>query len=669
MSCKAPFKIFNLHYFYSCLIVALLAGIQTALAITAIVCNCSNPEMKGFLDFDDEDCLLGSEDPSHPTPVNFTLYSHLPEMKRFPGHVCSMWQSYKAVYTDFMGWHYPSQTKRPVTPTITECENMREMRKCGNNIMHQAGKNKFIFDMYPTAQPVWLKHVKEVMLNCKIEEVALESECDNCTINSPLGTLDFPYNGSITMNSQTLIWEDAYKEKKPCELKIVGKTMNQGYLYGTNDKHIKRLQDKVSQTDYLVNTSKPVEFCNKPGLLSIDGMEKIIVQLHMLPTPKNMSENDSTTTTTTISPAKNFQKEINGFFNKNATENKTKEEKAPTMLASEVAVAGHTQYTRDLAVDMANKLVIEARRLKCKNRKTTHNNIVMSAKYNGWYAATLLNLPTCSKLLIWGEQVQLQQCVPRNVTFSAGETVCGFQPAYLNFTLATNGWELVPFANCYWPTQFVNFNGKTHAFQNGDWVRVLPIVPVQGRQLVGKNKYEADNSLQNILQMNTAMGNSPISDASVMADILATIREHHAVDNSRELLTSNDLIHHSDAPHVSFVAKLGGWIKNFGAVSGFGMISVIAVRFCGVGSLLLKIFPILSQVLHLNCFKKSQPTIQAAPAPIQIITPTVEQYPSRSTASERSTGPPRRQPRQQRASRNREEDEEFIPRRPRREQE
>ena len=97
--------------------------------------------------------------------------------------------------------------------------------------------------------------------------------------------------------------------------------------------------------------------------------------------------------------------------------------------------------------------------------------------------------------------------------------------------MATNKWELVPLTNCYWPTQYVNFNGKTHAFQNGDWIRVLPIVPVQGRQ-IEKNKYEADNSLQNILQMNTVMGNSPISDSSVMADILATIHQNNTIDNS-----------------------------------------------------------------------------------------------------------------------------------------
>jgi|688.fasta_scaffold2415134_2 hypothetical protein len=76
-------------------------------------------------------------------------------------------------------------------------------------------------------------------------------------------------------------------------------------------------------------------------------MGKLTVQLKRLPTPKNVSENDPTTTTTTISPAKNFQKEINDFYNQNTTgkpQNKTQEEKVPTMLANEVAAAGHTQY-------------------------------------------------------------------------------------------------------------------------------------------------------------------------------------------------------------------------------------------------------------------------------------------------------------------------------------
>ena len=37
--------------FYSYFTLALLAGLQTAWAITATVCNCSSTEMRGFLDF------------------------------------------------------------------------------------------------------------------------------------------------------------------------------------------------------------------------------------------------------------------------------------------------------------------------------------------------------------------------------------------------------------------------------------------------------------------------------------------------------------------------------------------------------------------------------------------------------------------------------------------
>ena len=104
--------------------------------------------------------------------------------------------------------------------------------------------------------------------------------------------------------------------------------------------------------------------------------------------------------------------------------------------------------------------------------------IVMSAKYNDG-AQLYFSTFRPSQNYLSGENKSNYNNVC-HVTFSAGESVCGFKTFYLNFTLITNGWELNLFANCYWPTQFVNFNAKTHAFQNGDWVRVLPIVPVQG---------------------------------------------------------------------------------------------------------------------------------------------------------------------------------------------
>ncbi|KAK4021818.1 hypothetical protein OUZ56_003727 [Daphnia magna] len=431
---------------------------------------------------------------------------------------------------------------------------------------------------------------------------------------------------------------------------------------------MRRLQDRINQTDYLVNVTKELERCGKSALFSINGMEKILNVIN-IPTPELYTSYASGFTNATEPLATPLLVEVhtNGSYDSIDSQNTT-ERKIPASSAAEIKQAAHHQYTRDLALDQINRLANEIRRLQCENRKATRNSILLSAKNDWWYAATQLQLPSCSRLTVYGAQVEVARCAPFNVSFGAERTKCGNQPRFMNFTIAHNGWQLVPYHPCYWPEpNYVKFNGKTHIYADGGWVPVITTVPTNDRRLVGLATYEADNSLQNFLQMNPAMQNGPLSHASVMADILASIHEHYAENNSRQLLTSNVLIHHGDAPNIDFVAKIGGWVKNFGAVSGFGALSVLAVRFCGIGSLLLKAFPLLSKILQMTFFKKPPLAITAADLPMSIdVQTTTVTNPSQSTASASAAVPPRRtRPRQPRPPHMTQEGEDFLPRRPR----
>ena len=118
-----------------------------------------------------------------------------------------------------------------------------------------------------------------------------------------------------------------------------------------------------------------------------------------------------------------------------------------------------------------------------------------------------------------------------------------------------------------------------------------------------------------LLHMHPAIKNNPMSPAVALAEILASVQEHHANDITSDIQVNSVLLSHQDSSHVPFLTRLSHWMQNLGILSGVGISAALAARFCGVGSVIAKIFPFLSILQFCNPFKfcsntQSEPDIE-----------------------------------------------------------
>jgi hypothetical protein len=82
-------------------------------AFNATVCECNNATNLGFLQFPEDECKYETAcaPPSH---VSYILYSTIPEVKRFAGHICFMWVSTTSAYKSFMQWNTMTHSRTPI---------------------------------------------------------------------------------------------------------------------------------------------------------------------------------------------------------------------------------------------------------------------------------------------------------------------------------------------------------------------------------------------------------------------------------------------------------------------------------------------------------------------------------------------------------------------------
>ena len=149
------------------------------------------------------------------------------------------------------------------------------------------------------------------------------------------------------------------------------------------------------------------------------------------------------------------------------------------------------------------------------------------AQYNGWSAATRLELPTCAKLQSFGDNVVITQCRAQQVNFTTTITECGPQPRYENYTLSISGWELVKFSPCYHTSNFVNFNGKARQFSKGEWQLAPVDLQLAEHRLMSVFAEAPDNTFNYSTRRNPGLEQDNIDHITVMADIIAQIHEVH----------------------------------------------------------------------------------------------------------------------------------------------
>ena len=509
--------------------------------------------------------------PLPPVPVYYDVYSTLPQITRFVGHTCTMWREERTTYTDFWGWETTNAIHIPMEATVEDCEKMRDLRLCNTNTMDYLGDNKWSVERKPNVQGRWLLVTGGQLINCRLEEVTLETECADCTINSPIGDIPGGTNGSITHNLVTIIWKESLREIIGCKVRLVEQGIANRYM--TNDGGVERIRDVDQQIDFIYNTTS-VRCCDSSDLTfkPVLGMDKVVLKIFPL---KDHEEH----------PSKNLTKE---------------NEKVADIIRATINSAAHIQYSADRTLDGVNGVARELRTLQCENRELAHKNAITAAQHSGWLAASYLDLPLCSKLIATGESISVHKCFPTNVTFFTDFTSCGPQPRSGNSTIDIEGWELTPYNPCYWHKNFVNINGRAHSYKNGSWIAVIPDIIVQGNNLIDALPYEVDKMLG--LSLHPMLNAHPMSPAAAIAQILAAAREEHSINLGSPFHLESVLSSSKKKPEASFFTKLSSWLSSICSLLGMAFVVSIIFRFCGVGSLITRFVPCCSCLNKCNPF-------------------------------------------------------------------
>ena len=200
-----------------------------------------------------------------------------------------------------------------------------------------------------------------------------------------------------------------------------------------------------------------------------------------------------------------------------------------------------------------NKLAEGIRQIYCQVNRLRRAEVAMLDQTSGLLAAQVLKMGECKKIQGYGQVLLLQQCtaVPINIYAEKTER-CGYQPLFKykdrNYTIGLDGYSMHPYSPCFWPTHFINVNGKIYSYehgnanQTGEWKIQEPTIHAANLDLISKFEDDVVKNYNFELKRHPAYDTNKFEQLNVVADIIGRLQDNDNVTLER-LTVSRVVIH------------------------------------------------------------------------------------------------------------------------------
>ena len=131
----------------------------------------------------------------------------------------------------------------------------------------------------------------------------------------------------------------------------------------------------------------------------------------------------------------------------------------------------------------------EIRIATCDAKRAQRGQLISLSILGGFLAAQSMKLSTCQRLISDGELLMVQDCHESQVEVQIIKTKCGPQPIYIDennitYSIAKNGFQLIPYSPCIHQNPIMNLNGKFYMHINNELVEQKPSLHINSFQVI-----------------------------------------------------------------------------------------------------------------------------------------------------------------------------------------